>query len=106
MSRVSAEEFTLDTKSMGQAADQCKQLSEKMKELRRELEIEKNELMSVWAGEGRDEFECQYRVLNQKFSDIIDDTWDMFENIMTAYETYVKADTEAAKALDGVDNRF
>lgn len=99
-------DFELDTKSMSATAEQCKQLAEKMRDLRSDLEHVKNDLLSSWAGYGRNEFEKQYRLLNQQFSDIIDDTWDMYEKIIASEESYIQADVDAAKAIDGVDRKF
>ena len=41
-----------------------------------------------------------------KISDIIDDTWDMYEKLIAAEESYIEADVEAQKAIDGVDRKF
>lgn len=103
---VTQAEFELDTKHMSSAADHCKQLAEKMRDLRSDLEKAKNELLFTWVGYGRDEFEKQYRVLNQQFSDIIEDTKDMYEDLIAAEEAYIQADVDAQKKLDGVDNKF
>lgn len=106
MAGVTQAEFELDTKKMSSIAEQCKELAEKMRDLRSDLEKQKDKLMFSWAGYGRNEFEKQYRVLNQQFSDIIDDTWEMFENLIAAEEKYIEADVKAQKAIDGVDNKF
>lgn len=103
---VSQAEFELDTKKMSSAAEQCKKLAEKMRDLRSDLEKTKNDLLFSWAGYGRNEFEKQYRILNQQFSDIIEDTWDMYEKLIAAEESYIEADVEAQKAIDGVDRKF
>ena len=106
MAGVSQEEFKLDTKEMTEAIKKCKTLVEKMKELRSDLEKEKDALMFTWVGYGRNEFEKQFRILNQQFSDMIDDTWDMYENLITANESYIQADVDAQKSFDGVDRKF
>lgn len=106
MAGVTQDEFRLDTKEMTEAIEKCKTLVEKMKTLRSDLEKEKDALMFTWVGYGRNEFEKQFRILNQQFSDMIDDTWDMYENLITANESYIQADVDAQKSLDGVDRKF
>lgn len=99
-------DFELDTSNMADTAENCKKLYEQLQNLRNELESTKNKLLSTWAGEGRNEFEKQYRLLNQQFTDIIDDTKDMYEKIIAAEEAYIQADTDAAKLQEGVDRKF
>lgn len=106
MAGVTQAEFNLDTKRMSDATQKCETLVKKMRDLRSELEKTKNDLLFSWAGYGRNEFEKQYRILNQQFSDMIDDTWEMYENLIAAEESYIAADVEAQKALDGVDRKF
>lgn len=99
------DEFKLDTKHFSEIAEKCKSLYESLQESRNSLENVKNDLLFTWAGKGRNEFEKQYRLLNQQFSDIIDDTKDMYEKIIAAEESYIQADTDAAKQRDGIERR-
>lgn len=103
--RDNLEDFNLKTESMGKAAEKCKIMAEKMRGLKDELVRAKDSLLSVWVGEGRNAFEKQFRLLLQQFSDIIDDTWDMYEEIIREEGEYIQADTDAAKKLDGKDTR-
>lgn len=98
--------FELDTKNMGTTANQCKSIAEQMKDLRRELGRARDELLGTWVGKGRNEFEKQFRLLDQQFSDIIDDTVDTYEAILKAEGEYIQADTNLAKQTDGVDRKF
>lgn len=104
--RVSDEEFSLDTSNFDSAAEISKDLSEKMEALRDEMDGMKNELMFSWAGEGRDIFEQKYRLLSQQFKDLSDDLREISESILEAEETYRQEDTDLAKALEGIDNRY
>ena len=104
-SRVSAEDFSLDTKNMGEAAAKCKTLAEKMQELKKDLEESKNSLLWVWTGKARNEFEKTWRLLQQQFGDITADLWDMYESILEAEEAYIQVDVNFAKQEDDRDNR-
>ena len=99
-------DFTLDTSGMAQTANSCKALYEQLQDLRNQLESAKNSLLFTWAGEGRNEFEKQYRLLKQQFTDIIDDTKDMYEKIISAEEAYIQRDTDNAKKEAGIDRKI
>lgn len=103
--RVSNAEFNLDTSSFDNIINSCKNLASTMGDLRSDLDNLKNELMFTWAGKGRDTFEKKYRLLSQQFQDLKDDLYDVSESLLKIEEQYIQADTDLAKALDGVDNR-
>lgn len=103
--RDNLDDFNLNTENMATAADKCKKMAEKMRALKSDLESAKDSLLWSWVGEGRDEFEKQFRLLAQQFSDIIDDTWNMYEELIAKEGEYIQADTDAAKQLDGTDGR-
>lgn len=92
-------DFELDTSSMDTAAGKCQDLAEKMKDLKYDLEGEKESLMWSWSGEGGNEFEKQFRRLLQQLSDITESLWEMGEEILEAEEAYIQADTNAAKQV-------
>lgn len=98
--------FELDTKNMGTTANQCKSIADQMRQLRSELSGARDELLQTWVGKGRDEFEKQFRLLDQQFSDIVDDTMNMYEAILAAEGEYIQIDTDMAKQTDGVDRKF
>ena len=103
--RVSDEQFSLDTSSFDEAAKKCKDLSEKMSSLKNSLDGQKANLMFSWVGEGRNMFEKKYRILSQQFGDLSDDLREISESIYEMEQAYIQADTELAKAMEGVDNR-
>lgn len=104
--RVSDEEFRLDTASFDEAAKLCKTLAEKMGNLKNDMDGMKANLMFSWAGAGRNMFEKKYRVLSQQFGDLSDDLRDISESIYDMEQEYIQADTDLAKALEGKDSRF
>ena len=99
-------DFELDTQHMGATANQCKEIADQMRDLRTELGHARDELLRTWVGKGRNEFEKQFRLLDQQFSDIVDDTTDIYEAILKAEGEYIQAATDAAKQADGVDRKF
>lgn len=106
MARVTDAIFKLDTGSFDELIEKSAQLSERMGELKNELDGMKNQLMFTWAGQGRNTFEKKYRLISQQFGDLRDDLRQISEDIYTFAEEYMQADVDAAKALDGVDNRY
>lgn len=105
-SRVSDKEFFLDTASFDEVAGICKDLSEKMLSVKNEMDGMKSLLVFTWAGEGRDSFEKKYRLLSQQFGDLSDSLRDISEGIYEMEQTYIQADTDLAKSLDGETNRY
>lgn len=93
--------FTLDTSNMDVAAGSCERLAEKMEAFKADLDAKKNELLSHWEGKGRNEFEKQYRILTSQLKDISENLWITKQDILTAEESYIQADTDAAKKLEG-----
>lgn len=106
MGIVSDAEFHLDTSNFDAAAEACKKLSKQMSSLKDEMDTSKNKLMFSWAGEGRDMFEKKYRVLAQQLGDLGDSLMDIAEEIYEKEQTYIQTDTDSAKTLDGVTNRY
>jgi WXG100 family type VII secretion target len=104
--RASNAEFYLDTASFDEAAKLCKDLSNKMTSVKNDMDGKKSNLLFSWAGAGRDMFEKKYRVLSQQFGDLSDDLRDISESIYEMEQEYIQADTDLAKALDGVENRY
>ncbi len=105
-SRVSASEFSLDTSSFDSVVELSRSLSEKMGDLKNDLDNLKNNLMFSWAGDGRNAFEKKYRLLSQQFGDLRDDLRSISEGLLKIEEEYIQADTDLAKALDGEDSRY
>lgn len=99
---MSSGDFKLDTKNMDEVASLCENLADKMKGLRQDLDNEKTNAVNDWDGEGSKTFQKKYHVLVQQLNDITDELRDMAEAIYTAQDSYIQADVESAKQLDGV----
>lgn len=104
--RVSADEFSLDTSGFAGFISKADGLADKMAELKNELDSLKNELMFSWAGKGRNTFEKKYRLLSQQFGDLREDLRDIAEGLKEMEQEYIQADVDLSKALDGEDSRF
>lgn len=104
--RVSQEDFTLDTSSFDAVYKHSKELAERMRDLKNDLDQVKDDLVSNWVGEGQRTFEKKYRVLSQQFGDLRDDLWERSEELLKKEEAYIQADVDLAKTLDGKDSRY
>lgn len=94
-------QFSLDTSSFAGAANSTKALAEALEKAITTADNAINDLYSVWSGKGRNEFEKKYKIFEQQVSDIRTGLWDLYEDIVTAEEGYIQADTDAAKQIDG-----
>lgn len=104
--RVSGEEFSLDTSNFASVISKADSLADKMGELKNDLDNLKNNLMFTWAGKGRNTFEKKYRLLSQQFGDLKEDLREIAEGLKEMEQEYIQADTDLAKALDGKDSRY
>ncbi len=97
-----SEEFKLNTQKFNDTAERIKTLIDKMQNHKNELDRCKNNLLNNWTGKGRNEFEKQFNILFHQFTDMFDDTWTMYKNIIAAENAYIQADVDAAKQIDGI----
>ena len=95
-------QFSLDTSSFADSANSAKKLAETLENAIADADRAINALYDVWAGKGRNEFEKKYKIFEQQVADIKNGLWDLYEDIVSAEKSYIQADTDAAKKLDGV----
>lgn len=95
-------DFKLDTSAFTKSAEAAKNLAETLEGAIAKADKAINDLYDVWAGKGRNEFEKKYKIFEQQVADIKNGLWDLYEDIVAAEEGYIQADTDAAKAMDGV----
>lgn len=96
-----SDEFVLDTGYMDQAAKDCDDLANLMRDLKLVLYQERDSLMEKWKGDGANAFSKKFQVLCQQFGDLTDELHALSESILTAEESYIEADVQGAKAIDG-----
>ena len=94
-------DFDLDTKSMDETAKMCADLSDKMRNLRQELDNKKNALLRVWDGAGSEMFGKKYHLVVQHLDDLTDELRNMSESIYAAEESYIQTDVDLSKQMDG-----
>ena len=104
--RVSGEEFSLDTSNFATVISKADSLADKMGNLKNDMDNLKNNLMFTWAGKGRNTFEKKYRLLSQQFGDLKEDLRDIAEKLKEMEQEYIQGDIDLAKAIDGKSNRF
>ena len=104
--QVSDADFHLDTKGFNTLIEQSKKLAEKMRDLKNELDAEKNSLVSVWIGVGSNSFQKKYRILTQQLSDLKDDLFEISDKVASDYEQYMQWDTNLSKNMVGTDSRY
>lgn len=106
MAVKSSGEFSLDTKSFSSAAEKAKTLANEMEDMQSECDKEIDALLFSWAGKGRNSFEKKYHIFKQQLRDLKNGLWDLYEDIIAAEESYIQADVDSAKALDGKTARY
>ncbi len=96
--------FTLDTSSMESVGKACEELAECMRNARWIMDASKENLMTIWDGEGAFAFKTKYQVLTAQLADMTEEMHDMAESIYAAENSYIQTDIDAAKQLDGAFN--
>ena len=98
------EDFTLDTSNMDETAKKCTELATTMRDLKWRLYTARDSLMEKWKGEGATAFSKKFQVLCQRLGDLTDDLHNMSESILDAEESYIQADMDLAKSMDGIQS--
>ncbi len=101
---MSKEYFTLDTGNMDAVAQACEKLAEHMRNARWIMDESKENLLTVWDGEGASTFKTKYQMLTTQLADLTEEMHDMAESIYAAESSYIQTDVDAAKQLEGVFN--
>lgn len=99
-------QFKLDTSSFADSANSAKKLAETLEDAIANCDKAINALYFVWSGKGRNEFEKKYKIFEQQVADIKTGLWDLYEDIVTAEESYIQADCDSAKAIEGKNSDY
>lgn len=75
----------------------AKDLIEKLKGVKEELDDLKANLLDVWVGKGRNQFEKTYKTVTQTLDDHMEGSWDMYEELLKVHEAYIQWDVNTAK---------
>lgn len=95
-------DFYLDTTHMDAVLEQYSRLATQLRNLKNEMSTTVTDVLFSWVGDGRNEFECKVRLMIQHFSDMTDEFWDTYEELLDADSKYRQTDVDAAKKMDGV----
>lgn len=95
--------FNLDTSAFAECANASKKLAEGLENAMLTCDNAVDSLYYSWSGKTRNEFEKKYKIFEHQVTDIKNGLWDLYEDIVAAEESYIQADTDAAKAMDGVN---
>lgn len=103
---VSDSEFQLDTSSFAAVISYAERLTTSLGDIKQDLDQQKNDLVLTWVGNGRNMFDKKYRLLTQQLGDIHADLRDLAESLKDAEQSYIQADIDLAKTLDGITRRY
>lgn len=93
--------FKLDTSKFVNVANDTKKLADELENVILKCSNTINKLYGDWSGETRNEFEKKYKIFDSQVTDIKNGLWDLYEDIVTAEESYIQADTDLAKTMKG-----
>ena len=99
-------DFYLDTKYMDDVISQVQNLAAKTEEMNGKFQTLLSNSTQDWKGKARTMFDKKAHMLTQQLTDVTQSLFDMAEELINASTTYMQADTEIAKAADGVSNRY
>lgn len=93
--------FELDTKPFADAAKSAMDLAEKLGTAIDDTEKAIKTLYEYWSGKGQREFQKKFKVFEWQIADIKQGLLDLYDDIVTAEEEYIKQDLENAKKEAG-----
>ena len=106
MANQGGDNFYLDLKQMDAIIDQVQTIAKTMEETKENYRRDITRLTAHWTGVGRNTFDKKANQLIRTMKDISKSFFEIGEDLLTASEAYMQADTDAAKQLAGKDSRF
>ena len=103
---MSGGDFYLDTKNMDAIIVQVQKIAETMQNTKENYRKAITSLTKDWDGEGRKMFDKKSAQLMRTLTDVSQSFYDIGEDLLTASQSYMEADMQKAKTLDGNQNRF
>ncbi len=95
------EDAKVDLTHFPEAQVAIKEVAEYLDTLKYTLDKRRDDVIANWVGDGRNAFENAYRIMVQKLQDQTDLTWEIFSELCSDYESFIKADVDIAKGLTG-----
>ncbi len=89
----------LETQKFTAAIEAFKTGAESYKEIKNGVDTATTALLKSWEGEGRNQFEKDYRFIFRQLSDIEDLLYELYNSLIEAQSNYIKTDDAVAKEL-------
>lgn len=90
---------TINTDEIGAARGQMLEILNKFRGIQERIVSTQQTLCEDWVGEGRNEFQTQYRLLLSKISDIGDSLEDMYNVLAEAEKEYGDTDSSIRQEI-------
>lgn len=103
---MAEDNFYLDTKNMDAIIAQVQKIAAVMEQTKTNYSMEVTKLTRNWEGESRKTFDKKANQLLRTLTDVSQSFYDIGEDLLTASQTYMEADTAAAKKMDGKQKRY
>lgn len=89
----------VDTKNFPNAIKAIETMAKEMEDVVSTMDDYKGLLLENWVGKGRNQFENSYRIIRRKLNDGADMTWDFYEDLVSAEETFIQNDIDVANGI-------
>lgn len=89
----------LDTEKFANTISTLKKSIAEYNDIKNEIKVTTDTLFEDWIGEGKTQFQKDYATLFRQLTDIADIMYELYDTLVEAEATYIKADEEAAKLL-------
>ncbi len=100
------DDFYLNTANMDAVIAKVQGIARIMEDAKEEYQDAITELTDGWIGKSRVMFDKRSAQLLRTLTDLSQSFFEIGEELLTASESYMQADTDAAKAIDGVSSRY
>jgi WXG100 family type VII secretion target len=65
----------------------------------KQMKAHTSTLLNTWVGEGRNQFQTQYTLMERQLDDISDVLYEIYEALVDAQSAYIDADEAVAKQI-------
>lgn len=89
----------IDTSNFSDAEVAIREIAQTVGDLCAQLALSRTLALANWVGEGRTGFENLAYVIDQQMTDISDEFWEMFEELVEVEGCYLETDQELATQM-------
>lgn len=101
-----ADDFYLDIGHMDEVINQVQDLAKKTEDLREKFSKSLEKATVDWSGKSRTEFDKKAHTVMQQVTDVTESIYEVAEALIDASKSYMQADTDLAKSLEGTTERY